>query len=297
MAPPDLDWLRSFVAFAEHRNFTRAARAVGRSQPALHAQVQRLAEHFGVPLYRRQGRELVLTEAGQTVLAYGRDMLAQTDALVAALQGRTPERPLVLAAGEGSFLYLLGPKVRDYPGALRLLVRDGPATVEAVRGGEADVGVCALDRPPRDLESQRFARVGMAVALPAQHPLAAKIRIEVADLAGERLVVPPAGRPLRLELERALAGIPWTPAVEASGWPLILHFVALGCGLAVVNAVCTPPAGVVLRDFPILPPRLFMVLRRRGAALPLWSWLTGQVSEAVLTSGHQGMACADCATG
>ena len=53
-------------------------------------------------------------------------------------------------------------------------------------------------------------------------------------------MVPPAGRPHREMLARMLqsAGVNWEVAVEASGWELILQFVTLGVGVAVVTACC-----------------------------------------------------------
>ena len=48
-------WLQAFITFAEHANFTHAAKAMHLSQPALHLQIQRLSEAVGVPLYTRQG--------------------------------------------------------------------------------------------------------------------------------------------------------------------------------------------------------------------------------------------------
>lgn len=69
-----------------------------------------------------------------------------TPSMAASTSGRSSAmRPAVLAAGEGAFLYLLGPAIREYrrrgTAPLRLLTRDGPAAVEAVRTGEAHLGV------------------------------------------------------------------------------------------------------------------------------------------------------------
>ena len=49
----NVEWLDAFVTFAEHLNFTRAARARHLSQPARHAQVRKLSEALGATLYRR----------------------------------------------------------------------------------------------------------------------------------------------------------------------------------------------------------------------------------------------------
>jgi DNA-binding transcriptional LysR family regulator len=179
--------------------------------------------------------------------------------------------PVVLAAGEGAYLYLLGEGIRAFlarGGApLRLVTRDREGALAAVRGGEAQVGVASLDTLPADLDALPLADVPQVLVLPEGHPLAQKRRLRLADLGGARLVVPGEGRPHRATIARALldAGIPWEVAVEANGWPLMLRFVELGVGLAVVNACCRLPAGLVARPLPELPRQRYVVLRRRGA--------------------------------
>lgn len=265
-----LEWLEAFVAFAEHQNFTRAAAALHLSQPALHVQVQKLAEALGVPLYQRRGQKLVLTADGRRVAAFGRELLGRTRDLVAELHDGARHAPVVLCAGEGAYLYLIGEGLRAFlahGGApLSLLTRDREGTLEAVRGGEAHVGVAALDVLPDDLDAQPLAEVGQVLILPAAHPLAKKRAIRLPDLAGARLVVPSGDRPHRALIARALsdAGVPWEVAVEANGWPLMLRFVELGVGLAVVNAFCRLPPGLSARPIPALPRQRYHVIRRRG---------------------------------
>ncbi len=62
------------------------------------------------------------------------------------------------------------------------------------------------------------------------------------------------------EPRRTAAGIRWEVAVEAVGWPLTLHFVQLGAGLAIVNAICRLPPGVVSRPVPALPSTHYWLL-------------------------------------
>src|SRR5688572_29951840 len=100
------EWLHSFVVFAETLNFTHAARRLHISQPALHVQVRKLCEELGVQLYARNGRVLTLTGAGHRVLAFARDQRERTERLVEEVSGIARPQAVVLAAGEGSFLYL-----------------------------------------------------------------------------------------------------------------------------------------------------------------------------------------------
>jgi DNA-binding transcriptional LysR family regulator len=258
--------LRAFVVFAQHRNFTRAARELAITQPALHAQVSKLAEEVGARLYRRVGRGLELTETGVAVLRFGRESIARTEALQDELAGRATTRPVTLAAGEGAYLYLLGPAIRRYlvrpPAPLRLLTRDRERTLAAIVSGEADVGVAAFDGAPPGVRTRLMAEVPQVVIVPRRHRLGRKRRVRARDLDGERLIVAPAGRPQRSEIERVLgaAGARWQVAVEAGGWELMLHFARLGLGLAIVNGFCRVPAGFVARPLPDLSVARFFVL-------------------------------------
>jgi len=81
----NLDLLRSFIAIADTGSLTRAGHRVGRSQPAISLQMQRLETILGCRLLDRTPRRLVLTEAGETLLGYGRRILALSDEAVARL--------------------------------------------------------------------------------------------------------------------------------------------------------------------------------------------------------------------
>ena len=84
----DMDVLRSFVAGVDLGGFARAAARLGRSPSAVSLQLRKLEDQVGKPLFRRQGRGLALTEAGEALLGYARRLLDLNDTALAAL--RTP---------------------------------------------------------------------------------------------------------------------------------------------------------------------------------------------------------------
>ncbi len=267
---PNLDGLQAFAVFSEHLNFTRAARALGLSQPALHTRIKRLSETLGQILYRRQGARLVLTDAGREVARFARELDQRIRDFHGQLQGTAARRPVTLCAGEGSYLYLLGPVLRRFgrrEHLLRLQVASGPDTLEAVRQGTADLGVLSMDTVPEDVEAVAIASTTSAVAMPRSHPLAAQKSLRLAELAGIPLVVPAPSRPLRRRLEIAL-GNALVVGVEATGWPLMLHLVSLGAGLAVVPSWCHAPRTVILCPLADLEPRDYFVIRARGYTPP-----------------------------
>jgi DNA-binding transcriptional LysR family regulator len=262
------DALTAFAVFAEHLNFTRAAAELHISQPALHVKVAKLARTLDRPLYHRSGRRLVLTPDGEAVARFARDHDDRLARFLGELRATPPHQPVILAAGQGAYLYLLGDVVRDaLPARLRLVNGDRSQTLAAVRTGRAHVGVAVLDTLPDDLTTELLATYPQAAILPATHRLARRRRLRLRDLAGAALIVPPPHRPHRIALERALraAGVDWSVAVEVEGWPLTLHFVSLGVGLAVVNGCVTPTAGLVSRPITDLPEIPYYAFHRPGA--------------------------------
>ncbi|MEV0290913.1 LysR family transcriptional regulator [Kribbella sp. NPDC050820] len=261
--------LEAFAVFAQHRNFTRAAEELHVSQPALHTRIRKLEGRLGRPLYAKQGRLLRLTEAGERLAAFANETRDRAADFLTTLDA-APPRPLVLIAGSGSYLYLLGDPVRRYLARgreLRLRTGDAGETLRAVREGTADLGVTALTVPPDDLECTMLAQYPQTLITRADHRLADRRSVRLKDLQDEALVVPPRGRPHRQQLERSMLdqGIRWSVAVEAEGWELLVHFVRLGVGPAVVNGSVKVSSAV--RKIPVkdLPPVRYYVVSRDDA--------------------------------
>ncbi len=85
--------LRYFWAVAKDGNLTRTAKRLRVAQSALSAQIRQLEAQLGEPLFAREGRRLVLTEAGAMALAYAEDIFAAGGELVSTLkQGRSRDQ-------------------------------------------------------------------------------------------------------------------------------------------------------------------------------------------------------------
>ena len=77
--------LRCFLAVADHRHFTRAARELGLAQPSVSAQVRRLEAELSGELFHRMKGNLTLTPAGEALLPFARRILADVDAATSEL--------------------------------------------------------------------------------------------------------------------------------------------------------------------------------------------------------------------
>lgn len=83
-----MDLLRALVTVADLGGITRAGEALGRSQPAISLQIKRLESLLDTELFRRDGRQLQLTDSGTTLIRYARQILSLNDNAIAQLTQR-----------------------------------------------------------------------------------------------------------------------------------------------------------------------------------------------------------------
>nr|MDT0658504.1 LysR family transcriptional regulator [Micromonospora sp. DSM 115978] len=265
------DALRAFAVFAEHRNFTTAAAALHISQPSLHVKIRKIAAALGTELYERDGRRLALTAAGERLAAFALDSRRRLDDFLRDLD-RQSAPVLNIAAGRGALRWVVDEPVRRLGAAgcrLHLITADRDAALAALAAGRADVAVIGYDAPPRQYESVQIAAHPQVLVLDHRHPFAGRAGIRLTDLADLDLIVPPAGRPHRRALDRALldAGVTARVAAEVDGWDLLVHLASLGIGATVVNGCVRLPAdlrAVPIRDLPTI--RYWVAWRRQRLA-------------------------------
>ena len=259
-----LDWLRSFLAFAEHGSFTAAARDLHLSQPALFTQIRHLGELVGRPLYVKVGRTLTLTEAGREVEALARDVLGPIDAFSRRLAG-SEALPPVVSAGRATQLYVLAGPLRSWGRPLSLRTEDREATLDSVRRGRADLGLAPMVEVDPDLVTEPVMEVGSVAVLPEGDALARSKGLPVRALLDRPLVLPPRGRPHREAVVLALGGPPQV-VIEVDGWELMAHYASLGVGVAIVSELIPVPPGAVAVPVLDLPRQRFHLIRRRERA-------------------------------
>ncbi|MFK4547077.1 DNA-binding transcriptional LysR family regulator [Streptomyces tendae] len=179
--------LRYFVAVAEELNFARAAERLGISPPPLSRAIRRLEAELGVTLFERTTHSVTRTPAGDVLLAEARVAL---DALEAAGRRarRAAEGPkLVLAVKADGDAGLLEPILARYasePGSVPVAVRlcGWQEQPRLLRAGEADVALVHAPFDGTGLDTETLAVEPRVAVLAADHPLAARDRLELADL-------------------------------------------------------------------------------------------------------------------
>jgi DNA-binding transcriptional LysR family regulator len=274
-AVPDLRQLRTFVAVAEERNFTRAAQRLHLAQQAVSKSVAQLEAELGVELLERTTREVRLTAAGASLLEDGRELLTAADAAFA--------RAVEVGRGLSGTVRVgvspaLGPALRT-------------EVVRVLRDGADDLSVSVLEVRPRDVarmlhdreldlvlahtsrgepevDSASLRPEPVELVVPEGHRLADRASVRLAELDGERLLVrSPVGTPFTdLLLNRLAAAGAHVEPVEARVTGAMAFDELAATGSVALRAVDSPPvSGVVevaLEDDVTLP---LVLLWRAGA--------------------------------
>lgn len=142
----DLDVLRSFATGMALGNFARAADRLGRSTSAVSAQLKKLEAQAGTPIFRKAGRGLALTEAGETLLAYARRLIELNDEAAAAVQGVELEGWVRIGLqedfGETVLPDVLGRFARAHPKVrIEARIERNVALIERVASGRLDLAL------------------------------------------------------------------------------------------------------------------------------------------------------------
>jgi DNA-binding transcriptional LysR family regulator len=240
----DLRHLRYFVAVAEERHFSRAARRLQMAQPPLSRQIQDLEAELGFSLFDRSKRRVELTPAGSVFLAHTRRIFSALDLAVhEAKRASVGESGRVVIGYLSSLAYsgiteLLRAYRARFP-SIELALRELPPQeqIDALKEGRIDVGFVRGPLDDAALASECVRREPLVVALPLDHPLASRKRIALEVLAREPFVLFPRQRSPAFfdQLMGLCRAAGFSPHIVQEAPQLdVLSLVAAGFGVAIV---------------------------------------------------------------
>ncbi|MFG3495566.1 LysR family transcriptional regulator [Streptomyces sp. NPDC047928] len=242
----ELRLLVTFVKVAEVLGFTQAAAELKYAQSSVTAQIRSLESSLGTELFDRLGSRIRLTEAGERLLPYARQIIELADEARAAVAGAgEPEGTLTVGTVESVTSYRL-PALLElfhhrYP-RVRLSLRPtlGDETRQALRRGLFDIGFLLEERTEHpDLETEVLTAEPLTLVAAPGHPLAGRAAVATGDLAAVQLVGTEPGcryRDLFEEELCRLTGAP-PPFMECGTIEAAKSAVASGLGIALLPRV------------------------------------------------------------
>ncbi|MFF9581574.1 LysR family transcriptional regulator [Streptomyces achromogenes] len=235
-------------------SLARTAEALHLTPSAVSQQLAALAREVGVPLTEREGRGVRLTGQARVLLAHAELIAAQLERARAdlAAYGEGGRGQVRIGCFGSGILGLLPPVLRALAERLprvRVDVTEGepPDVFTALDTGRLDV-VVAVDfaaAPPHT--DRRYTRTDLLtdvldLALPADHPLAARDRVPLRELATEAWVVGAAGSCCGAVARAVCAAAGFTPDIRhaVNDWGALLALVEAGAGVALVPRLVRP---------------------------------------------------------
>lgn len=232
--------IRAFHFVALHQGFSRAAAQLGQSQPTLSDQVRQLEQAHDVLLFHREGRQIRLTPAGESLFQLTKrlfDVEEEIDEQLhrsrAALEGTLR----IVADTPVHLLPILTAFRRRHP---QVFVQIGAGNtgqvVAALRNYDAEIGVLGSLPDPAGFDTVGLGAAPIrAIALPGVLP---EGPLPVSALAAVPLVLREKGSRTRQRLEdcAARAGVTLRPVMEVEGREAMREIVASGAGVGVISA-------------------------------------------------------------
>lgn len=241
---PTFRQLRVFAEVVRLGSMARAAEALHLTPPAVSMQVKELESQVGLPLFDRVGRQVSLTTAGEYFVVHARRLLAALKEADDQMQRfRKAERGQLAIGIVGTAKYfvpaLLARFHAEHPGVeVRLeLAVNREELVERLRRAEVDL--CIMGRPPKDLDARAevFATHPLVVVAPAGHPLLDAPQAPASALARYPFIVREPGSGTRAAMEAFFAEHRIQPqvAMQLPSTETIKQAVIAGMGLGFMS--------------------------------------------------------------
>jgi DNA-binding transcriptional LysR family regulator len=232
-----------FQTVAKYLSFTRAARELFLTQPAVSIQVKQLEEQLGLPLFDQIGKKIYLTQAGQELYTYNRkllDLLKEVEMVMGELKGLKRGKLALSGVTTTEYLLpsLLGIFRQIYPDIqVSLEVTNRAHVLQRFANNEIDLAV--MGQPPEELNltGEPFLPNQLLLVASPSHPLTREKQIPLSRLASETFLVREPGSGTRMALERLFkeAGLSLRIGLELGSNEAIKQAVQAGLGLGVLS--------------------------------------------------------------
>lgn len=235
--------LKVFETAARHLSYTRAARELFLTQPAVSMQIKQLQGQLGVALFEQLGKRVYLTDAGREVLQYARTISHQLDELeniVANVKGVSGGRLRLAVVTTANYFVpsLLGTYCRRYPDvAVSLDVTNREALLRQLNENLVDLVIMGQPPAELDLDAAVFMDNPLVMVAPPDHALARKKHIPIDSLQHEVFLVREQGSGTRITMERFFHDCRIQPRIgmEVGSNEAIKQGVQAGLGLGVLS--------------------------------------------------------------
>jgi|SRR5271157_2140718 len=238
--------LQVFLTVATEKSFSRAAEKLLRTQPAVSLALQRLEQELGEKLIDRSGKDLILTDAGHTVLDYARRFQSLHQELENALAELRDNSAgcLTIGANESTTLYLLRhiERYRELYPKVKVEIRRSLSSKipSELLDGNLELGVISYEPADERLKSKTIYNDALAFVVSPRHRLASRKTVSIVELGAENFIAHNVVSPYREVVLREFQGhkVPLHMNVEMPTIESIRKLVQSNFGVAFLPRMC-----------------------------------------------------------
>lgn len=205
------DSMRVFITVADKKNFSKAAKSLSLTQPAVSFQIQTLEQYYQTMLFDRVNRHVKLTSAGELLLDYAvhmNNLQAELEKNMQQLTGHVKGELLIGASttiGEYILPYVVGSFKKEYPDVnVTIQIMNTEVIEGMVASKHFDMGIVEGPLKNENLFFKEFLDDELLLAVPIDHPWAARGSIDIKELAQVPYITREPGSGSRLVFEQAL---------------------------------------------------------------------------------------------
>ncbi len=191
----NLYYLRTYLEVIRLGSFSKVAKKLSISQPAVSFQIQKLEQELGVRLIDRQQKILTMTEAGKRLLVFAKLVDKEHQALAHDFEQLREEVTgnLTIAASTipGDFILppILSEFKRQHPAVgIQVVVSNSTTVIAGVGSGVYEVGFCGMALEGQEMESFKIAEDEIVLIVFPEHPFARRQEVSFLEMTAEPLI-------------------------------------------------------------------------------------------------------------
>jgi Transcriptional regulator len=274
----DIPELEVLTVVAEEKSFSRAARILHKTQPAVSQAIRRLETEIGEKLFDRSSKEGTLTPAGAILLDYAKQMLNLQRTAKSAVRDlkALQHGKVTISANEHTVFYLL-PVIAEYKKRhplIKIHIQRGVASriPKEVMAGEVELGVISFNPKDRSVKSVPVGTDELVLVVSPKHRLAGEKIVSIKELGIESFIAHNAPSPYReMVINKFLKhNVNLNISVEMPSLEAIKKLVELDAGVALVPKLSAQSelesgqlCGLTVKEMKFLR-QLNIVYRRKG---------------------------------
>ena len=265
----NLNQLRVFYHAAKNLNYTMAAGELFITQPAVTAQMKAFEESCNLKLFRKRGRNLILTDQGRTLYEYTEKIFKYEKEIENAIEEMHELKRGVLSLGTTKayaryFMPLMLTNFHESHPDIKIQLNEGSSLemTYSLLEFKNEVAVIAKAEDVPEINFFPFSKEEMAVIVAPGHPFTRRKTVSYRDLAKEPFIMKEKGSGTRKLVEKSFANAKCEPNIlmETSNTEFIKQLVQRDDGISIVvkEAVAQELAEKKLAQVPLRGPQIYM---------------------------------------